>query len=305
MKQPQSRIRVVSLNTQRCFGRLGKLPEFIATARPDVLLLQECCRSWFQAICRAADISGVYAPDAEPRLKGRTNDGTAIAVRSPLGLENARRLEPAGFGADALERPFSDDLPSGFVDLPESLARRYSARSLIADIELGGQSFCVGSFHATPGKGDAPGGGTVGEWKPLFHGAVAVALSELNGPFLFAIDANEPELETETSVTFYWRRGRPGSRKMAALLGLDASGGRIHRARDLNREGMVAAGTKPESDDLLIRTHSLRGGAGRHFDHLYATDEFGLDSYKVDFEGAIKAGTDHAMLIADLTFASA
>ncbi len=303
MNQLQERIRIVSLNTQRCFGGLGTLPAFIAAARPDVLLLQECCRSWFQKICEAADLSGVYAPDAEPRLGGRTNDGTAIAVRSPLVLENARRLEQAGFDADALERPFPDDLPSDFVDLPESLARRYSARSLIAEIELDGKRFCAGSFHATPGSGDAPGG-TVGEWKPLFHGAVAVALSELDDPFLFAIDANEPELETEASVTFHWKEGRPGSRKMAALLGLDA-GSRIHRARDLNREGMVAAGTKPASDKILISTHMLRGGAGRHFDHLYATDEFGLDSYMGDLEGAVKAGTDHAMLIADLTFGSA
>ena len=87
---------------------------------------------------------------------------------------------------------------------------------------------------------------------------------------------------------------------MAALLGLDSSGGKLHRARDLNREAMKTAGSHPESPELLIRTHSLRGGAGRHFDHLFATSEFTLDRFQIDLDGALEAATDHAVIIADL-----
>lgn len=51
-------------------------------------------------------------------------------------------------------------------------------------------------------------------------GGVALALSDLALPFIFAIDANEPSSETAQSVTFHWAEGRPGARKFSELLGI-------------------------------------------------------------------------------------
>jgi hypothetical protein len=127
--------------------------------------------------------------------------------------------------------------------LSDGLLARFRARSLLAHVGDGDREFVAGSFRATPGTGRfGPKPGTVApNWKPFFHGGVASALHELEMPFVFAIDATEPRSETAAHVMFHWREGRPGQKKLAALLGLTP----VHRARDLLREHLYArAGTR-------------------------------------------------------------
>lgn len=136
-------------------------------------------------------------------------------------------------------------------------------------------------------------------WKPFFHGGVAAALTDLTLPFVFAIDANEPRSETLDSVTFHLRDGRPGARKFAALLGLHP----VHRGRDLLREHVWILGLRPAAEDYLAPTYTTHGGgvAGRRrFDSMWATPEFALRTFRTHYEDAVCAGTDHAMLVADL-----
>jgi hypothetical protein len=127
-----------------------------------------------------------------------------------------------------------------------------------------------------------------------------VALTKLELPFVFAIDANEPASETADSVTFHWADGRPGARKFGALLGIRPE----HRGRDLLREQLERTGAPPATASYLSLTYTTHNGGpagGRRFDSLWATPEFALRQIGTHYEEAIAAGTDHALLVADLT----
>jgi hypothetical protein len=139
-------------------------------------------------------------------------------------------------------------------------------------------------------------GTRVRNWKPFFHGGVAAALAALTLPFVFAIDANEPRAETLDTITFH---RRPGTGKLAALLGLRP----VHRARDLLREHLQTQGLAPAADSYLALTYTTLGGgpAGRRrFDSMWATPEFALRAFSTRYDDPLAAGTDHAMLVADL-----
>ncbi len=138
-------------------------------------------------------------------------------------------------------------------------------------------------------------GTRVSEWKPFFHGAAALELEQLRGPFVFAIDANEPHTETAEEVIFHWKHGRPGLVKMQALLGLKPK----HRARDLMRAA-VRSGRPPASKTCLAKTHKV-GSEWRRFDSIWATDDLGVRDLEVVYNPALSAGSDHALLVADLT----
>lgn len=152
------------------------------------------------------------------------------------------------------------------------------------------------SLHATSGTGRV-GGQKVSEWKPFFHGAAALAFSDLGLPFIFAIDANEPESETAQSVTFHWAEERSGARKFGALLGITPR----HRARDLLRQSLAQEGAARSIGAYLALTYTTRGGGRRRFDSMWATPEFALDGFATYYEDALDAGTDHALLVAHLT----
>ena len=141
----------------------------------------------------------------------------------------------------------------------------------------------------------------MGEWKPFFHGAAAVALAELDRPFMFAIDANGPHAETVDSVRFHWVDGRPGAAKFAALLGLSP----LHRARDLQRELIARTGAAPAAPGYLTLTYTTSGGGssageGRRFDSIWATSEFVLGDMDTFYAEVLAAGSDHALLRPDV-----
>jgi hypothetical protein len=195
--------------------------------------------------------------------------------------------------------------PAGYDQIPGSLLARFAARSLLAEISDGTRRFAACSLHATPGTGTygPPPGKLVGEWKPFFHAGAAMALNDVKLPFVFAIDANEPRSETLDAVSFHWAEGRLGALKFATLLGLNPK----HRGRDLLREQLVASGEAPASDtclELTYRTHSGGVGGGRRFDSIWASREFHRDRITTHYEEALEAGTDHALLVADLTLPS-
>jgi hypothetical protein len=77
----------------------------------------------------------------------------------------------------------------------------------------------------------------------------------------------------------------------------------VHRGRDLLREHLHANKLPPAADSYLALTYTThRGGeAGRRrFDSIWATPEFNLRAFSTRYEEALAAGTDHAMLVADL-----
>lgn len=303
MSKPRKPLRVASLNLRAYpnHNNIGKLAKLLARHRPDIVLLQECKRPWLGVVCEEGcfDFSA-HSHDVEPRLpySAFPPDGTAIAVRSPLVLGEVWRIEPNAFKPAVVKARIPEVTPAGTA-MPERLRDRYSGRTLLARISGHGKEFVACSFHATPGTGKV-GGHEVGERKPFFHGGVAAALADLNEPFLFGIDANEPLAETADTVTFHWEEGRSGARKMEALLGL--KGRRLHGARDLQREAALRDRLEPAGPDHLVRTYNtgnkIRGN--RRFDSLWATKDFRLDRIEAHYKATLRAGGDHALLVADL-----
>ena len=208
-------MRIVSLNLRAYFGSGGSqaedLAKLIASHEPDVVLLQEARQKWQEVVCRVAGLTGTHSLEVAPKSQRRRGDGCVIAVRPPLRIERVWRLPPSAFAPALVSAALGDPIPAGYEILPEALADRFSTRTLFAEVSGAAQAFVVASFHATPGTGRV-GGKLVSEWKPLFHGAAAIAVTELALPFVFAIDANEPEAETIATVRFHWHDGRPARR---------------------------------------------------------------------------------------------
>jgi hypothetical protein len=211
-------------------------------------------------------------------------------------------VPPERFQPSAVNVHIDEPVVDGHEVMPESLACRNAARNLFAHIVVDGREFVVASLHATPGSSRAGVPGRphqlVHEWKPYFHGAVAVELSRLDQPFVFAIDANEPLSETVDRTVFHWRDDRPGVEKLRALLGRAPR----HRARDLVREQVQRGVMKAESADVLTCTYRIRDGSLRRFDHVWATPEFEVLDLEVRLAEALAAGTDHALTVATLAF---
>jgi hypothetical protein len=293
-------VRVAALNLRAYFNDsrrgVGDLPQLIADQEADLVLLQECRRPWFDSICDVAGVSGIHSHDVEPRPPRKPPDGCAIAVRAPIEIVRSWRLGPECFQPAAVAKLIDEETPAGFEEMPENLACRNAARNVFGELKLNGKRFVVAALHATPGTARVSKKQTVDQWKPFFHGAIAIELATLNLPFVFAIDANEPETETAEAIQFHWKEGTAGFAKIAALLGLRPK----HRGRDLLRESLKASGQPAASETYLVLTHTLRGGEGRRFDSIWASPEFALRDIKINLEDALAARTDHALLVADL-----
>ncbi|UJA20473.1 endonuclease/exonuclease/phosphatase family protein [Thermoleophilia bacterium SCSIO 60948] len=293
-------IRIGSLNLRAYFATQAQHPRDLLTLAAskdcDVLLLQECRRSWFDLLKEATGMQVVFSQHCDPEVPRRAfpPDGCAIAVKRGFEVVSRRRIPPKAFGWEVLEAAYREPKPLDFGSMPERLALRYSARSVLAEVRSDQGSFTAASFHATPGTGTV-GRVKVHERKPLFYGAVAQEMTTIAEPFVFGIDANEPLKESIDSVGFHWGEDRSGVKKMHALLGLNP----VHRGRDLFRDDFGAE-REPTSDELLAATYRGKNFE-RRFDSMWATPDFKLQRFETILDQVIEAGGDHAMLVADLT----
>lgn len=297
-------LRIGSLNLRAMPNpereQIHRLSKIIADQECDVVLLQECLRPWLDVVCEATGMTGVHSHALPPESPSNafSPDGCAVAFRPSIEIGKCWRISPESFMPEAVQAEIFEEPPADFEPMPERLAYRYSGRSVLAEIALNGEPLVVGSFHGTPGTGKV-GGVEVHEWKPFFPGAVAVELAGIKSPFIFGIDANEPESETVDSITFHWATDRSGVKKAEALLGLDP----MHRGRDLFREWLTTSGGEPASAEVLLATYAPSPEFQRRFDSIWATPEFGLDEFETHLDEVVAAGGDHAMLVADLRLA--
>ena len=294
-------IRVGSLNV-RAYPNPGRdqirgLAGIIAEQQCDVVLLQECLRPWLEVVCDATGMNSVHShtllPESPPRAF--SPDGCAIASRPQIGIGRAWRIAPESFMPEAVQTRIYEDPPAGFQSMPERLAYRYSGRSILAELAVDGETVVVGSFHATPGTGRVAGV-AVHEWKPFFHGGVALELAGIATPFVIGIDANEPLSETIDGVRFHWDEERSGVKKLEALLGREP----IHRGRDLFREWLAITGRRPATTDVLLATYAPSPTFQRRFDSMWASPDLGLTGFATHLDAVVAAGGDHALLVADL-----
>jgi hypothetical protein len=277
--------------------QIHRLAKIIARENCDVVLLQECLRPWLDTVCEAAGLTGVHSHSLLPDTPSKvfSPDGCAIAFHPRVEVDKCWRIPPERFMPELVQAGIFEEPPADFQPMPERLAYRYSGRSILAEIGVYGKRLVVGSFHATPGTGTV-GGVEVGEWKPFFHGAVALEMAGINRPFVFAIDANEPLSETIDSITFHWQDDRSGVKKLQGLLGLE----RIHRGRDLLRDWLSGTDPAPASPGVLVATYAPSVTFQRRFDSMWATPDFQLVDFATTLDEVVSAGGDHAMLVADL-----
>ena len=69
---------------------------------------------------------------------------------------------------------------------------------------------------------------------------------------------------------------------------------------------MARTGAAPAAPEYLMLTYTTSGGsstagAGRRFDSIWATSEFMLGTMDTFYAEALAAGSDHALLWADVT----
>lgn len=265
-----------NLAHRRDVARLGAL---LASATSDerIVLLQEARPDALPAFCEAAGLAWWHEAK-ELLTEGQRVDrarGRPVAVAGDGPPPTDVRLGPP-------------------VGLPEKV--------LVAEVVLGGRPTTVASYHAPPGV-------TWHQVKPRQAVAFARWLATVDGPVLFGADTNTPETDhPDFALTrCHWHTGH---RKLDAdELGEDALTGpdRLHGLEDCLRRWFdqhpdeLAAVRRERPDGPLRishRTGSVRNP--RRYDSIWVSDDLVVTDVAYDYEGAIAAGTDHALVTATL-----
>jgi len=232
----------------------------------DVALLQEVTReSWPRF--RELGTSGGVAFDSMPALVG---DGpryaSAVIVRGLAGLD--------GFGV-------LPDVPS-----PE--------RAAVASVELEGRRASVCSWAAPPGVS----WGRAGKGRQVAR--FAAWLKERSGPVIVGIDRNAPKWERlDLQDDEWWNNDEPmmyGPNRHHDLR--DAFRDLVDRDPELRR-AIVAE--RPEGP--LVVTHRRRDTDCR-YDAIYVSPECDVVRMEHLWDGAVTAGSDHAVVKATLQWAA-
>lgn len=164
----------------------------------------------------------------------------------------------------------------------------------------------VVSYHAPPGV-------TWGYKKVEHAHALLDWINQSEGPVLIGADANTPEVDhpEPDKVRTHWHTG---SSTLRGRTGDDVTfGGRPHhRLHDAYRRWlnddparMQAVALERPSGPLAVSHHTGRRRSGpgvpRRYDSLWISPEIAISNITYNYENAIAAGTDHALLTAELS----
>jgi len=252
----------------------------LRTLSPDLILLQEVNPGSAEVLGEAAAVDWLIR---------------AVDLRSPEPDDRpvrSRGVAIAGRG----QPPHRAWLPAA-VPLPE--------RILIAQLQSGGLGVTAVSYHAPPGV-------NWGLIKPRQAVAFASWLGAATGPVILGADANTPKIDAaDFALTrTHWHtgarhlRGEPGD---DLLFGP----GKIHGLDDALRRWLAghpdvaaaAAADRPRGPIVIThRTGKRRNspGTGRRFDSIWVTPHWAVEHIDHLYNDAIRAGSDHAIVLADL-----
>jgi hypothetical protein len=271
-------VRVVSWNVafrNNAAAQQGKLLQKLA---PDLMLLQEINRSSIEILAEEAGadwlVPAVDLRVAELGESAALSRGVAIAGRGELG----RAWLPIE------------------VAMPE--------RVLAVEACIDGSPVTAVSYHAPPGV-------TWGLVKPRQAVAAAAWLAGLPGPVVLGADANTPLIDAAefAHTRTHWHTGDP---KLCGEPGDDQMWGpaKVHHLQDALRSwiaenpGSSEALSAPPLGPLAVthRTGKRKSSAGtaRRFDCLWITGDCSVKHIGHLYEDAIAAGSDHAIVIAEL-----
>jgi endonuclease/exonuclease/phosphatase family metal-dependent hydrolase len=183
------------------------------------------------------------------------------------------------------------------VPLPE--------RTLAVAIQARGTELTAVSYHAPPGV-------TWGITKPRQAIALANWLAVCRGPVLLGADANTPEVDAPdfASTRTHWHSG---NRNLQGEPGDDLMFGpaKIHHLDDALRRWLAdhpdhttaVAAARPHGPLAITHYTGKRKnspGCARRFDSVWTSPHWKVKSIDHLYDAAVTAGSDHAVVIADL-----
>jgi hypothetical protein len=165
----------------------------------------------------------------------------------------------------------------------------FPERTLVTEVEMNGYRIRTFNFHSITGVG-------YNKAKSSNFATIADYL-ESDAPDFMCCDANEPEFDSlSPNEVKYWNNRDNG--KCAAMVFSDHA---THSLRDSYKAVLSKSGTgvADEKSPLAI-SHVVRGRA-RRYDHIYHSPRWCVDDMTYDYESAITATSDHAIVVADFT----
>ena len=247
--------------------------ELLRRTAGDLVALQEVTETGYRTLVA----SGLFAWSA-----------FSLEFRQPeAGEGRGRQLGCAVFGQEPFRCKRAFLLEN--APLPE--------RALIVEIEGPAGPLTVCSFHTPPGA-------SWGQIKPKALVALAQWLAQQQTRVLVGMDANAPKIDhPHIEQNEWWWDKEP------LMLGAQA----IHPLKDAFRVWLAAH--PEEAEQLYVRyphgplavSHVRGRGASStpcRYDFIYITPEFSVADICYRYDEAIQAGSDHALVLSDLTYAS-
>ena len=167
--------------------------------------------------------------------------------------------------------------------------------------DLAGHRVTALNYHA-------PAGVTHGVKKPQQAVRIAEWLDSLDGPVVMAGDFNTPAIDRADEVKTHYFTGHPeleGEPGDDVLVGKIPIHGlsdalRLHLAANPNEMDRVLADRPSGPLEVSYRTGDDDGDRYR-YDSIWLSPHFTVNSIDYFYEEAIEAGTDHALVLANVT----
>ncbi|SFI18751.1 endonuclease/exonuclease/phosphatase family protein [Nitrosomonas sp. Nm34] len=243
--------------------------DFLYEVNPDILALQEVNPKFSEHLTKTNLFS--YST-------------CSLHLRPPGSSEGrARQLGCALFS----KAPFKISTPFLLNSLP------FPERALIARISTTKGAITACSFHTPPGA-------SWKELKPKSHKLFAEWLVSQPTRLILGIDANAPKTDhPDIKQNDWWWKEEPlllGDRPIHSLkdafrLYLEANPVKLQRIRMERPKGPLAIS--------YIRGNKWRRTMSR-YDFIYVTPDISISSVEYLYEASVKAGSDHALVIAEI-----
>ena len=245
--------------------------DVLRSIRADIIALQEVSISAYDELVDSSLFSwSAFSLDIRPpgKNEGRGRQlGCAVLGQTPFRLIGSSLLES--------------------TPLPE--------RTLIVEVESPAGPLKVCSFHAPPGV-------SWHEKKPQSFLALAHWLTQHQSEVIVGMDANAPKRDhpDHQQNEWWWEEEE-------CLLGDQP----LHSLKDALRVWLAAHPLEAEQirqanpyGPLAVSYDRGRGTSiPCRYDFIYSTTDFAVSQVRYLYDEALKVGSDHALVVADLTFA--
>ena len=239
--------------------------KFLGERNPDILALQEVHPDFFTKLSSSNLFSNSHYTLGYIQHDVKPSHPCAILSSADIRLRN----------------------PSLMPDLP------FPEKCMIVDAELDETVIKVCSFHTPPGV-------RVGELKPQSHMILAEWLKSRDFPVVLGIDANAPKVDhPDITKSEWWFPDEP------ILLGEQ----KIHDLRDAFRDYLMSNPDLFETikqkwpKGPLALSHITGKGTNpkeRRYDFIFVTPDISVKKVEYIFDKACAAGSDHALVYAQL-----